>query len=287
MGYMHINNLYKDARIMNFKECFALEKVHGTSAHIAWNAETKEIRFFSGGEKHDKFVLLFDHAYLKTLFSQKFPDKNITFFGEAYGGKQQGMSGTYGKELCFIVFDVKINDSWLNTPNAESIVIDFGLEFVPYEKCSTSIEELDKQRDLDSVVAVRRGIKEPKIREGVVLRPLEEMIDSRGNRVITKHKRHEFMETKTPRKVDFKKLKLLEEARAIAEEWVTPMRLSHVLDKLGNPKEIEAIRDVIKAMHEDVYREGEGEVVDNKDSRVAIAKETVKLYKQHLNKRYE
>lgn len=29
MGYMHINNLYKNQEILMFKECFALEKVHG------------------------------------------------------------------------------------------------------------------------------------------------------------------------------------------------------------------------------------------------------------------
>ena len=30
MGYMHIDNLYKDQRILQFKECYALEKIHGT-----------------------------------------------------------------------------------------------------------------------------------------------------------------------------------------------------------------------------------------------------------------
>lgn len=34
MGYMHIDNLYKDARVLSFKHVYALEKIHGTSAHI-------------------------------------------------------------------------------------------------------------------------------------------------------------------------------------------------------------------------------------------------------------
>ena len=36
MGYRHIDNLYKDQRILLFRECFALEKIHGTSAHVSW-----------------------------------------------------------------------------------------------------------------------------------------------------------------------------------------------------------------------------------------------------------
>ncbi len=29
MGYMHIDNLYKDQTILMFRECYALEKIHG------------------------------------------------------------------------------------------------------------------------------------------------------------------------------------------------------------------------------------------------------------------
>ena len=37
MGYMHIDNLYKNVTIMLFKEAYVLEKIHGTSAHITWS----------------------------------------------------------------------------------------------------------------------------------------------------------------------------------------------------------------------------------------------------------
>ena len=49
MGYLHIPNLYKAQEILMFKRCYALEKIHGTSAHIAWDGN--HIRFFSGGER--------------------------------------------------------------------------------------------------------------------------------------------------------------------------------------------------------------------------------------------
>ena len=34
MSYLHIQNLYKDPRILMLREVYALEKIHGTSAHI-------------------------------------------------------------------------------------------------------------------------------------------------------------------------------------------------------------------------------------------------------------
>lgn len=36
MGYMHIDNLYKNQDMLIFRECYALEKIHGTSAHVSW-----------------------------------------------------------------------------------------------------------------------------------------------------------------------------------------------------------------------------------------------------------
>ena len=284
MGYLHIDNLYKNLDIMKFKECYALEKIHGTSAHIAWNCETKEIRYFAGGGKHDTFIKLFDHAYLNSIFNQGFMDVDVIIYGESYGGKQQGMSYTYGKEPKFIVFDIKINKIWLDVPNAEDVAKKFNLEFVGYTKINTNLDSINKERDKSSTQAKRNGIKEDKLREGIVLRPLIEVIKSNGNRVIVKHKRDEFIETKTPRKVDPAKLKLIEDAKAIAEEWVTPMRLTHILDKLGNPTEIESIGKVIKYMIEDVLREGKDELKDSRETKSMIGKKTAELYKLRISK---
>ena len=71
----------------------------------------------------------------------------------------------------------------------------------------------------------------------------------------------------------------MEKADEIALEFVTDMRLSHVLDKMGNPSELSAIPSVIAAMVEDVTRETSGEIADNAAVRRAIGARTVKLYK--------
>lgn len=284
MGYLHINNLHKDQSILEFKRVYALEKVHGTSAHLSYHKGT--IRYFSGGEKHEKFVALFNEAELLAKFAS-FGDMTVTVFGEAYGGKQQGMSHTYGPSLHFIAFDVKIDDQWLVVPKAEKIVLDLGLEFVPYVEVDTTKEALTSARDADSIVAVRRGMGPGKKMEGVVLRPPFEVTLNNGERLITKFKREDFEERKTvPKVFDSEKQVILQQAEAIAEEWVTPMRLEHVIQHLtvdGVEPGIEQMRAIITEMQSDVAREGEGAFVPSKEATAAIGKRTALLFKQRLN----
>jgi hypothetical protein len=282
MGYLHIDNLYKDQTILMFKECYALEKIHGTSSHISWNVKDKKVNFFSGGESHEKFVSIFDIEFLEKSFSENFIDSNVTIYGEAYGGKQQGMSATYGKELKFIGFDVKIGEYWLNVPNAENVCKIMNIEFVDYVKVKTDLESLNAERDKPSTQAKRNGIVEDKIREGVILKPLAEFTLNNGKRVIVKHKRDEFKETKTPREVNPEEFKILEDAKAIAEEWVTEMRLYHVLDKLPKGINVESMRLVINAMVEDVYREAAGEIVESKEVIKCISNKTALMFKKKL-----
>jgi len=283
MGYMHINNLYKDQRILMFKECYSLEKIHGTSAHVSWNANQQKITYFSGGEKHEKFVSVFDNESLLEKFKEVSPNSNLTVYGEAYGGKCQGMSKTYGSELKFIGFDVKINETWLSVPNAEDVCNKLGLDFVFYRKVKTNINTLDSMRDMFSVQAKINGCGGEKIQEGVILRPLVELKASNGERIICKHKRSEFCETKTPREVSPEQLQILTEAKEIAEEWVTEMRLNHVLDKLPSGIGLENMKTIISSMVEDVYREAEGEIVKSVEVTKHIGMKTAQLFKQKLH----
>lgn len=285
MGYMHIDNLYKIQDILLFKECYALEKIHGTSAHLSWKGPCADmtsegLRFFAGGESHTNFVKLFDEEALKAKFTEA-GTPEITIYGEAYGGKQQGMSATYGKELKFVAFDVKIGDNWLSVPQADAFVQSMGLEFVYYTKISTDMASIDAARDADSQQAIRNGVGPGKKMEGVVLRPLIELTKNNGSRIIAKHKRDEFKETATPREVTPDRLKVLSDAQAVADEWVTPMRLTHVLDKV-QPAGIEDTPKVIAAMIEDVQREGAGEIEWSKDVAKAVGSKAAKDFKDRL-----
>ncbi len=286
MGYLHIDNLYKNQTILLFRECYALEKVHGTSAHVRWSLG--RLTLYAGGESHDKFKALFDETALTEAF-QKLGQDEVIVYGEAYGGKQQGMRHTYGDALRFIAFDVKIGDLWLNVPSMDRAATNLGFEVVPWRKVSTHLAVLDAERDLPSEVSVRRGIVEPREREGVILRPLVELTTNNGARVIAKHKGDKFRETSKPRPVvDPDKLAVLTAAQAIADEWVTPERLRHVLAKIeldGKTVEMSSTPVVIAAMVEDVYREGRGEIVESKEARAAIGTATAKLLKRELSGR--
>lgn len=269
MGYMHIDNLYKAQEILAFRECFALEKIHGTSAHVYWKGGA--VGCFSGGEKHARFSALFDVPALATAF-RTLGHEFVCVYGEAYGGAQQGQSYRYGPALKFVAFDVKIDKVWLSVPDAAQVVVGLGLEFVHYERVPTDLSWLDAQRDAPSVQARRNGMGEHP-REGVVLRPPFEVTRNNGERVIAKHKRDDERETKTPRVVDAAELVVLSDANAVAQEWVTPTRLAHVLDRLrvdGAEVGIERTGDVILALVEDVLREGANEIVDSKPVRKAI-----------------
>ena len=280
MGYMHIENLYKNQDILLFKECYALEKIHGTSAHISWHPTDRTIKYFSGGEIHEKFVALFDNDVLYDLLVVDFPNIDIIVYGEAYGGKQQGMSHTYGKDLKFIVFDVKVGDSFVDVPNAHQIAEKLGLDFVYYTKIPTDMKYIDAERDNPSVQAVRNGVGEDKVREGVVLRPLMELTKNNGVRVICKHKGEKFGERKSQPKVDTNGLEILSDARKVADEWVTAMRLEHVLDKHPDLTDMEHTSKVIEAVQEDIKREGEGEIEWSKEVAKQIGHNVVILWKQ-------
>lgn len=280
MGYMHIDNLYKNQEVLKHNPLWCMEKVDGTSSNIRWDGT--ELHFFHGGANRESFLKVFPDNLVDRFKRHGYT--NITIYGEAYGGKLQGMSDVYGKELRFIAFDVKIDGVWQDVPVAKDIVEALGLEFVPTKMVSNDIAILNAERDAGSTVAEWRGIGRGLKREGIVIKPYYETTDERGNRVIAKHKQAWATERKSPKEVDPNKAEVMRNAQAIADEWVVEMRMNHVLDKLGNPTEMSATPDVIRAMIEDVIREAEGEIEDTKEIRKAIGNAAMRMFKARIMK---
>jgi hypothetical protein len=280
MGYADIPLLYKAQEILLFKECYAMEKIDGTSANISW--KNGKLSFFSGGANRASFESLFDHKALLKAFMANIGDYDeATVYGEAYGGKIQRMSDTYGEILKFIAFDVMIHGCWLTVPKAESVATKLGLEFVHYVKIPAEIKTIDAERDADSVQAVRNGMGPGHMREGVVLRPLVEVTMNNGERIIAKHKGEKFKERRCVPKVGDQPV-VLTAAQAIANEWVLPERLEHVLQDLPHATGMEHTAEVIRAMVSDVYKEAKGEIVEGKEVAAAIGRRTVELWKSRI-----
>lgn len=284
MSYAHIENMYRPEGqdILIFRECFALEKVDGTSSRVSWREGV--INFSGGCVKAVTFAKIFDEPALRAAF-EAMGHPSVTVYGEAYGGSVQKMAHRYGPAVKFVAFEVQVGETWLSVPQAAAVVATLGLEFVHYVKVSTDLAALDAERDAPSEQSRRNGMGEHR-REGVVLRPLIELRKNDGSRVMCKHKRPEERETATPRPVvDPSQLAVLENATQIAFEWATEKRLEHILNKLeldGASWGLSRTRDVITAMTEDVLREGAGEIVDSKEARAAIGKRTAEIFKAHL-----
>jgi hypothetical protein len=265
-----------------FKECYVSEKIHGTSAHISWDVEnTKKVQLFSGGSCHQTFCNLFDVEGL-TQMAHSIDVPKWTIYGEAYGGKCQKMSATYGMGLKFVAFEARVNDMWLDTHKANKFAKRFNLDFVWYAKSSTDIDELNKYRDQPSKQAEKCGMGIDKKSEGIVIRPLMEFTKNDGGRIMAKHKALEFCETKTPRVITDEELKVLVQAKEIAEEWVTENRLSNILSHIEKELEIQDIPVLIDLMIKDVVREGEGELVKSRALVKAISREVALMVKRRL-----
>lgn len=289
MGYQKIQNLYKDKDILLVKRIYAMEKIHGSSAHIAFNATEAggagSLHFYAGGCKHDSFVALFNQEAIlaKMVAACPFPNAKVVVFGEVYGGKMQGMRETYGDQLRFIAFEVKIGDTWLCVPAAEKFVLNLGLEFVHYKEIDSTVAAIDAERDADSVQAVRNLNKPGMRREGVVLRPLEELTKNNGHRIMAKHIHPDFRENKTERKVDDpEKMRQFQEASAVVDEFCTPMRLTHVLSKIPDHC-VEKMKIIIDAMVEDINTECADEFTPSANINRLIGTKTAKMYKALLN----
>jgi len=277
MGYAKIQNLYKATDILLFKEVFCSEKIHGSSGWIGY--DNGKIFFYGGGCKHEDFVQIFDEEVLLSKFAEMYNEHKIIVYGEVYGGKMQKMSDTYGKELRFVAFDVKMGDRWLAVPQAEEVVRGLGLEFVHYIKTSTNLEDLNYERDRDSVQAIRNGMGPNHPSEGIVIRPIIELTKNNGERLIAKHKKEVFRETKSVKPINEEKLEILRNANEVASEWVTEMRLTHVVDKLGVDIDVVNIPIIIRGMLEDIKIESVGEVEWSKECDKSIGKATADLVK--------
>jgi hypothetical protein len=281
MGYMHIENLYKNKKILLFKKCYATEKIDGTSAHIGYNRDLDKLDTFAGTQSFQFYEQYKTDIWKEKLkkFCLTHQTNKITIYGEWYGGGIQG-NRFYGEDKKFIAFDVKIDDYWINVKNASLVATSLGLDFVPFEIVDTDETSLINVRSKPSEIAKKAGFDH--IREGVVLHPLEEVRLNDNSRIMCKYKNDDFSEIKhEPKPFDPEQAKILEKANEIVEQFVTYNRLKHVIQTvpLHSNDDFGAI---IRAMAEDVKREGDGEFVDfNKQVVKLIGKKTIELIKSN------
>jgi len=166
------------------------EKVDGTNIRIHLEGDSYE---FAGRTANSQIPLKLS-AVLHDLgmsLAGTF-DYPMTLFGEGYGaGIQKG--GGYRPDIGFILFDVRVGDLWLRWEDVEDVGDTLGLEVVPWVDQGDLFEACQAARKgFVSFVSQRRGLRTPA--EGLVCRPMVDLLDRRGQRIITKVKHKDFQE---------------------------------------------------------------------------------------------
>ena len=170
--------------------CFQ-EKVDGMNVRICYHHDNGIINFKGKTDKADfpkPLGLRLEERFRKNGSFDFFPDHfdtDVCLYGEGYGSKIQ-KGGKYRDDQDFVLFDIKIGNTWLQRKDVEEIGAELDLDVVPV---------LDHGTLWDMVEAVRDGFRSQWgdfIAEGIVARPAVELLDRRGHRVITKLKHKDF-----------------------------------------------------------------------------------------------
>lgn len=209
--YHKINSIYKrtpDGKKMLFGEYSQpefeylkdnlwefTEKVDGTNIRVMYDGEDE----FTFGGKTDNAQIpsplvnrlreIFNIEQFKEIFPMK-PDEweypEICLYGEGYGAKIQTGGKYISDGVDFVLFDVKIGQWWLKREDVEDIAKKFGIEVVP-------ILGTGRLVDMETMCKVGFDSKWGKFEaEGIVARPVVELRDRAGHRIITKLKHKDF-----------------------------------------------------------------------------------------------
>lgn len=166
------------------------EKIDGTNIQIRWDGH----KVWYGGRTErasipshlmNKPIELFGSNDTEQLFEQKFGETEVILYGEGYGAKiQRGES--YRKDVSFILFDVLIGNIWLKRESVEDIARAFGIDVVPIVLIGTLQDAVDFVKTHPKSTIGTANM------EGVVGRPMVELKDRTGKRVIVKVKVKDF-----------------------------------------------------------------------------------------------
>ncbi len=168
------------------------EKVDGTNIRIMFDGE--QITF--GGKTdsaqiYPKLENRLNDTFLPMLekFQDKFKDSpSVCLYGEGYGAKIQKGGGNYRSDQDFVLFDMRINDWWIQRKDIENIASEFGIDIVPVIGKGTLSDMVEMTRSgFNSVWGDFKA-------EGVVARPETELQARNGQRIITKIKCKDFSE---------------------------------------------------------------------------------------------
>lgn len=167
------------------------EKVDGTNIRVIWKDGLVSV----GGRTDNAQLpaqLLDAIRGMATpeLFASSFPDcSDVILYGEGYGAGIQKAGVGYSHKKGFILFDVKVGEWWLEDDDVRDVGAKMGIPVVPLfgEMTLANATEMVRGGILSRCASVV-GTKA----EGLVGRPVKQLFDRHGNRLIVKLKSKDF-----------------------------------------------------------------------------------------------
>ena len=182
-------NIYRNETVKFLKDVDweFTEKIDGTNIRIVWDGH--KVSYFGRTDKAqipsqlmNRLIELFGGNVNEEMFEQKFGNTPVMLIGEGYGAKIQKCGGDYRSDNDFILFDVCVNGKYLSRENVKDIANYFNIDIVP----TIMIGSL--QKGIDYVKTKPKSKIGIANMEGLVARPLIELQDRIGNRIIVKIK---------------------------------------------------------------------------------------------------
>jgi len=211
MRYPKINTLWKrddNGKIIegehsipefnNIKRWEVTEKIDGMNIRIYFKRDPDHLGAFKGVEYFgrsdnaqipNQLQQFLEKIFTYEKFCEIFDDDvdSVWLFGEGYGPKIQSGGGGYTDNQEFILFDVVVENMWLERDSVFDIAEKFGIVSVPIISINPMVEseicEYVKSKKTTII-----GNNDNFIMEGVVCRPKPMMFDRRGNPIMMKLK---------------------------------------------------------------------------------------------------
>lgn len=242
---------------------FITEKLHGFNGRfgidedgVPWVGSRNQVVAEGHSDGWDQSALQGFVAFAAEHVIDLFP--GATLFGEWAGkGVQKGIDYGAPDFYAFGLMDGGDLQSW---DRMAGLCFGIGIKTVPLISAQYDVPHpfaLQALRDQPSQIASSNW-------EGVCLSSWPQKADSYGRPLIVKIKSPAFAETAREKKDrPAGQTIVMDGARAFAADYVTAMRLEHVLDQVreangfqSNPLDVRHTGDVLRAMYQDVAREG-------------------------------
>lgn len=188
-------------RILKDIEWVWTEKIDGINIRVMWNG--KSIRY--GGKTDNsqiptKLLISLQDLFTKEKIKKVFPlqydiDENlekmdICLYGEGYGAGIQKVGRNYLPDsINFILFDIKIENWWLKREDVEDLAKKLNIKIVPIVGYGTLQQAIEYcKKGFKSLIAHNKE----QDAEGLILKPIIELFDRGGRRIISKIKYKDF-----------------------------------------------------------------------------------------------